>query len=605
MPNKYDYNANGNSTAATPVVNKYDYNANGNTPAAAPAANKYDYNASAPKAAPVAPTKAIVAPTPSPTTNNFPGLGGAPVGAPPTNLPTPAIAPTFSQTPTTGVQQPFSTPFQANNAALAKTVASQISDTFSSSFNYGVQGATEIGQGEDPLSAIASAAKVGTGVFGVAFSWAAPLLNMISTGIKVAGAGFSETPLGKEYNATATPTDVKVLTALQDLGGMVMGILGAKGGEAKVEGTPQAQIESLVQHPDVIAAAQKVLEAKTSTLQLNPGRTGKPTIQLPAEQPAVSDAAIPLPEKNPATTNLLPEGKPNIPVQGDNFTMTDKADPQKVAIGKAQNTYDTALSKYTDNSTPKNLAAVLKARDALKTAQEPPAPVEAPKPVTPPVVAPKEVAPAAPKTAPTTETPFPSKSGQLGTTPDNSGTTIDRPVLPDGTRVTKVANDINQHLVDQGIKELPPEQQARYTSGSYKDSKAQADALAQTNRASLDQMALGKQDFPAGVHPQIGFNVVRDLAKAEKNYPLLQELANSPLATERSESAAKLGSAGYGQERGANAEIDALRKAQESKSGGVKGAKDVTAKAKEAKATITKTAAKMIDYQKILDAVTC
>ena len=176
----------------------------------------------------------------------------------------------------------------------------------------------------------------------------------------------------------------------------------------------------------------------------------------------------------------------------------------------------------------------------------------------------------------------------------------------DGTRVTKAASDINQHLVNEGLSELTPEQQAKYTSGSYKDSKGQADIMADTDRASLNKMATTGKDIPAGVHPQILFNTIRDLAKGEKDYPLLQQLADSPLATERSEAAGTMGSAGYGQEKGANAEIDALQRAKEAKSGGPAGKAKTDAAVKEAKTTITKTAAKMMDFNKIIDAInTC
>ena len=175
----------------------------------------------------------------------------------------------------------------------------------------------------------------------------------------------------------------------------------------------------------------------------------------------------------------------------------------------------------------------------------------------------------------------------------------------EGNRVTKAASDINETLVKQGLQSLTQEQQAKYTTGSYKDSKAQADIMAEQNRDDLNKMATTGKDIPAGVHPQILFNTVRDLALKEKDYGLVQELANSPLATERSEAAGTLGSAGYGQKDNANVVIDKLREAQQTKLGDDKQVAQTKTETKAATERISKTRAKLIDYGKIMDSLTC
>lgn len=169
---------------------------------------------------------------------------------------------------------------------------------------------------------------------------------------------------------------------------------------------------------------------------------------------------------------------------------------------------------------------------------------------------------------------------------------------------TKVANDISANLVKEGVAELTPEQKSTYTTGSYKDSAEQGRILQEQDPEALKQMAITGKGIPEGVHPQILFNIVDKLAADTKDYRLQQDLAKSPLGTERSESAQKLGSSGFNKVN--DSPVEVIRRAAEKKAGGEKGAKEVAAEARKAKNTITKAAAKMMDYQSIVDAIkTC
>ena len=576
----------------------------------------------------------IVAPAPSVTTPNFPGLGGAPVGttSTPQSSPLdtvanvagavlPSFAPFFSAMKliapeVSGAIQGFeSTPTTPKTTDIVAgvgggtTAAAQNAfqggvlalDKIATSLNLSTTGKyptiqpndetplTRLSQGEDGVIGVVNS------IFGVMLSplqgyASTPVLGSVIDGVnKVFGAIGGGSSAGAEQAVNQLPvsqqTKDTIMQPVKDTAALAAQMVVGKLGADALDTT----VSKVIYHAKLILTnlssdpATKIPVTSESPADATPISIKTPSkLQLPAPEQSVQIQA-------PEAPKLLPAANPDTPVTGEGFTMTDKADPQKVALGKAQNAYDAALSKHTDNPTPKSLAAVIKARDALQALKNP-QPTEA------------ETAPIA-KAAPTETAPAPAPAKALPV--EKTPTTIDRPVLPDGTRVTKGANDINQHLVEQGLKELTPDEQARYTTGSYKDSKAQADIMAKTDRASLNQMALTGKDIPGGVHPQIVFNTVRDLAKAEKDYPLLQQLAKSPLLEERSGAAGKLGSAGYGQEKGSNAEIDALRRAQEAKSGGEKGAKAVAAKAKEAKATITKTAARMMDYNKIIDAITC
>lgn len=209
----------------------------------------------------------------------------------------------------------------------------------------------------------------------------------------------------------------------------------------------------------------------------------------------------------------------------------------------------------------------------------------------------------------------------IGINPDNisksSGVPITEDVLnkpinsseapattpPNPIAVTKAASDISDTLVKQGFDALTPEQQSKFTQGSYKESAAQGEVLKNTNLDALKYMATTGENIPDGVHPQILFNIVEALATNEGDVPLLQQLAKSPLGRQLSEGASTMGSHGFNDNP--NSVVKRLQQANDIKAGGPKGKAKTDAAVKEAKATITKTASRMIDYDKILDAITC
>lgn len=174
---------------------------------------------------------------------------------------------------------------------------------------------------------------------------------------------------------------------------------------------------------------------------------------------------------------------------------------------------------------------------------------------------------------------------------------------PAAQTVTKAASDISDTLVKQGYDALTPDQQAKFTSGSYKNSLSQVSKMLTADEAGTIEKAVTGEDIPNGVHPQILFNAVEALATKNGDVDLLQRLAKSPLATELSEAGSTIGSHGFNDNP--NSTVDQLRRAAEAKTGGSEGSKNIEAKAKEAKTTITKTAARLIDYDKILDTLTC
>jgi hypothetical protein len=404
-----------------------------------------------------------------------------------------------------------------------------------SSFQYAVQGVTEIMNGEGSAQAVGSAAKVGAGLGGVAFSWTAPVMNIINTAMNFAAQAGSNIPAIKQmasdmnldpaYGQQVT----NVLTTLQDLGGTAMAILGAKGGG---DLTPQEQLmkdPAIIQQVKDVVNAHNALSPETqAAVASHVDNIAKPTSDSGAPQPQVTS-----PAETPASNSIT-------------MTPAEKQAAYAKSQGYEPITPDNQLPTIDMGAKPKSDLPTIQT-EAPKTPDLPGYKV-VPEPTA--TVAPKEAAPAA------TETPVAKPT-------EAPAATIDRPVLPDGTRVTKAANDINENLVKQGLSELPKDQMAKYTTGSYKDSATQADILAKTDRNALNQMATTGKNIPEGVHPQILFNAVEALATKEGDTPLLQELAKSPLATQLSEAGGTMGSHGFNDNP--NSAVKAIRALQDAR----------------------------------------
>lgn len=179
-----------------------------------------------------------------------------------------------------------------------------------------------------------------------------------------------------------------------------------------------------------------------------------------------------------------------------------------------------------------------------------------------------------------------------------------RPVLENGNRITKGAYEANLKRVQDGMKELPPEELAQYKVKGYKDSAENLAKLKTTeDPAVIKKMAVTGENIPSNISPEILFNDVRREAEAvpkdTRDYQLLSDLQKSPIHTKISESAQSLGAHGYN--KGGVSTVDYLDKAN----------KTVRIKAKIEKTTpvikakISRAAARLIDYNKIIDKITC
>lgn len=201
-------------------------------------------------------------------------------------------------------------------------------------------------------------------------------------------------------------------------------------------------------------------------------------------------------------------------------------------------------------------------------------------------------------------TSAPSSSTAENGTPTTAPAVENAASTPTGDTPTKGALDINENLVKEAQEPLTPAEMASYKGGSYKDDAETGRILKEQDPEALKQMAITGKGIPEGVYPKILYNIVEKDAIDSKDYALQRELAGSPLHTITSEQAGGLGSSGYN--KVSDSPVDVLRKAIDDRAGGTKGKEAITKEATKAKSTITKAAAKLMDYQDIIDKIkTC
>ena len=501
-------------------------------------------------------------------------------------------------------------------AGAATDIAGQIKDAFTSSFNQGVEGATEIEGGEGPLDAIASGLKVESGVAGALFSPIAPLTNLIGQGIKLAGNALADTPLMQKYAATATPADIKVLTALQNLGTVAMAIVGAKAGDE----VPPEQLESVANEPKVIEAAKQVVEAR---------KAAEPAAQaeaLPVKE--TPNSMFPKSAADPAIKDKINTGKatemdPVLRNEIRNAVNTHGAPAAHAALKEELGAGDRQAAAHIGEApTPQNAAEELTAhQNALRTA------------VGDQYLSPDKmsVIKMGPKAKPSIDTidavtgkvtkgvePKEDAGGKLpqvrsDTAPkvaEEKAPTIDRPVDESGQRVTKAANDINEALVKKGLDQIPEDLQSKYTSGSYKDSVAKVTDLMGKDIESVKTMAKTGEGIPEGVHPQILFNAMEAYATKNADVGLLRDLAQSPLGTKLSEAGGELGSHGFNDNpNSAISKIREVSKAREEgfsqMNQGKKAADEVKSTAAELKSVRQASAPKIKDWNTFVKSLQC
>lgn len=243
-------------------------------------------------------------------------------------------------------------------------------------------------------------------------------------------------------------------------------------------------------------------------------------LNLSKVAPAVEDVStkvdgVVAPKVEPTTPKVnIPESPAQLPertqtssTQGDNFTFTDKADPQKVATTKAQTIYDAKLKDYNQNPTPNKLKGVLKAKENIAKAE----------------------------TTPVYNTNIPES--KVSTSPS----VVKMPNPNKGETISKASRDINKKLVDDGFNKLEPSEQAKFTSESRTKQVEDITTYMSDDIDNAVASAVSGKGIPKEIDEQILFNAIKNHASEIGDVDLQRALAKSPIASKRSILAQELG----------------------------------------------------------------
>lgn len=194
---------------------------------------------------------------------------------------------------------------------------------------------------------------------------------------------------------------------------------------------------------------------------------------------------------------------------------------------------------------------------------------------------------------------------------DKEAKIIDRPILEDGTRVTKAANDINEQLVKQGVEQLPVEEQSKYQTGSYKKDLESTTELMNTDFQKAVDVATGKAEVPENIrYPQVLFNAIEAHAMKTGDVQLQMDLAKSSLGTQLSEAGGTLGSHGFNDNPN-NSPVKLIKKVidareqQAVKKGGKSIKQQKTEVVEKLKKEARKTSLKRQDWDSFIRSIQC
>lgn len=126
----------------------------------------------------------------------------------------------------------------------------------------------------------------------------------------------------------------------------------------------------------------------------------------------------------------------------------------------------------------------------------------------------------------------------------------------EGNKIAKAGADINAKIVEKGFEPIPEEEQAKFNSHEGKRAQEVKDVdklIANEDIETLKDMAIGNKPLPDKIIPDIFFNRMQEWASKQDDPSFLRKLANSPIASIRSETASALESAKHGKEKGSSA----------------------------------------------------
>lgn len=110
---------------------------------------------------------------------------------------------------------------------------------------------------------------------------------------------------------------------------------------------------------------------------------------------------------------------------------------------------------------------------------------------------------------------------------------------------SKAALDVNKKLAEKGFDTLPEDELAKYDSHSKAGVVQKVTELVTTDLEKAKEMAKGNIPTPNDIHKQVLFNTVEAIAEKNGDFNTLYDLAQSPIATERSVAAQTLGASAW------------------------------------------------------------
>jgi hypothetical protein len=255
------------------------------------------------------------------------------------------------------------------------------------------------------------------------------------------------------------------------------------------------------------------------------------------------------------SANLL-ESPKTIPTEeitkGTGFTMKENASMEELGRAKAYENYQKELKKYNANPTVKQLEIVQKAkttRDDLFLNEKIPESAPTETPAIQPEVQQKIVE------KPVVTSQPPQEGGRIA-----EKVAVKQPEIIGGTKVSKVAKDVNataieRHLTENGFDEL-----AGYNPKVIKQESEKISKLLSTDTEKAVRMATGEAPVE-GVHGQMLLNAVENAFKDDAE--VMMKLAKSPIATERSLHAQALGLSRIGNVGGPAAKMKEVMEVRE------------------------------------------
>ena len=268
--------------------------------------------------------------------------------------------------------------------------------------------------------------------------------------------------------------------------------------KTSLENAIEKKVISTIGTKELIRIADEAIQAEVKVGKLTPEEALK----------ASSDINNFRVKELPPAKKLLPSGRELKPkIEGDGFTMSSVVDDGNLVLSKANQKYQTSLTKYNANPTEAGLKTVLKNRETvatLKTKSKPLTPIS--QPISPVTQVPT-VNPVQPTVKPIT------------------------PDIPKDTFTPKVSQRISDQAIAEGLVkdaedfgELPVQQVQH-----LKDQALIMGKIIDEDPELLKEIARGKASYP-GLNPSHAFITVKNQALKNNDLELLRELATSPSA---------------------------------------------------------------------------